>query len=338
MLFPSFSSFKNKNVLLLCHKGADLDSFVSAAAIKSVYPDFNFSIGVPDHINFETKSLAAKLNISFIFNPKISDFDAVILLDFNSYDMAGSVASELKTFFSVNPNSVFVVDHHVPKLSSVVSKKENMLFDEFAFSCAEILFKHFVDSKYSISSSVAVLLAIGVYVDSNAFTVASKNTFSAFADLLELGKISFYNLLELIDLETSASEKVAFLKSAQRVRIFVLDDFVVSTSVVGAFEAGSAFALIKIGADVAFVGSSDGSSYRISGRASTIFVQKYGFDLAKHIFAPLSNMTNGFGGGHSGAASFSGDGSVDIALNQCVILFSNFLNSYFNKKFKIREY
>ncbi len=101
------STLSSKKVIILTHAGADVDAFASAA-IFSLFLGKNSKIGIPDHINLNAKALAENTNTQFEINPDISDFDAIIIVDLNSYEMLGSLKKSVMDY----KKPIYVFDHH----------------------------------------------------------------------------------------------------------------------------------------------------------------------------------------------------------------------------------
>ena len=149
----------------------------------------------------------------------------------------------------------------------------------------------------------------------------------------------FIQLVELFEVETDISEKVAKLKAARRSKIYNSNDFLVVTSKVGAFESSAASVLVRLGADVAFAGATDEKGLMlISGRCKNTFIDKTGFSLVKDVFSELGKYIEGEGGGHPAAAAFNGKGDAVAALKKCVELTNVALGRKFGKLSPIKEY
>lgn len=312
-----FHGFKRKKICLITHAGADVDA-ISATGTLALFLSKGNSvvIGVPDHISLGAKRLAKALGIKYQISPPLKDFDTLVFVDLNSFDMIGSMASGAKEF----SGEKFVVDHHSMGGEQIALPKNSWIESEAVASCS-LIFEFLKKHKLPVNREMATLLACGITADSAHFLIANSETFAEMSELLEKSGMRFFEILELLRIERKFSEKIAMLKAAKRSRIFRLGNFILVTAEVGAFESDAASALIRIGADIAFAGNSENRELKISGRAGQMILRETGIGLARDIFQPLSGYFKGSGGGHAGAAGFNG-GNADpnAALQKCVEL------------------
>ena len=333
--FALFLSQTKSKILILCHAGADVDSFSAAACLKlALGKKFSVTIGVPDHINLSAKSLSQSMKIPFIINPKnFSQFDGIILTDLNSAEMLGSLKQEILSF----KKPILVIDHHSNSNELLASSKEFSLIDDSRVSTNEIVYEILKENNYSFSNEMLLLIASGIITDSAHFLVGNAETFSIMAEVLRKTKKSIPEIVSLFSVQRDFGERIAKLKSAQRVKIFKINEFIVVTTDIGSFEATAASALVKLGADIAFAGDEEKGMIRISGRANNHFIEKNKFNLAKDVFEKLSQELGGSGGGHAAASAYNGSGTdLPLFLRKCVDLTAEF----FSKKGKaqVKEY
>ncbi|MFH1696062.1 MAG: DHH family phosphoesterase [Candidatus Micrarchaeota archaeon] len=301
MKFSSFlSSLKKKQILILVHFGADVDALCSAAALQFLLEKkgFNSVISVPDHLNSNAKKLSFELQIKYKKN-FFPESDAIILVDFNSAEMLGSLKQE----FLDSKKPVFVLDHH--SIPSGFSFK-NFLIDEKAVSCTEIVYFLFNEMKVHLTPKISLLLLSGLVTDSAGFRVVNKNTFFIAGNLLKKTKKSFIEVTELFETSRDLSERIALLKASKRARLFNLNGFVAVSSEVGSFESSAANALIKLGADLSFVVNTKNNKTALSARANSHFLNSAKISLPEILFF-LEKKFNGKSGGHAGAAGFNGE-------------------------------
>ncbi|MDD5163627.1 MAG: DHH family phosphoesterase [Candidatus ainarchaeum sp.] len=323
-MLPSLSLFKKKHILLVCHSRADIDAMASSAALFFALKKNNsVSIGVPDHASISANALAKSLGLRYQINPDTKNFDILILLDFNSKEMLGPMAAQVEKF----SGKIFLLDHHAKTGENLASKK-NSFVDESYAAASEMVFEWLKKSRLEIGKKAAAALACGIIEDSAHFQTAGKKTFFIMAELLEKSGKNIHEIFLLYKNPLDTGKKIALLKAAQRVRIFEAGSFVLAASEVGAFEAESAMAIVRNGADIAFVGNSEKGILKISGRASHFALQTAKIDLAKDIFQKLGAFFNGNGGGHAGAAAFTGESeTIEEPLQKCIDLAFEFLKT-----------
>ncbi len=326
------SGTRKKKILVLTHSGADVDAIASAGAIYfALGKSNNVAIGVPEHISLPAKTFAESMRIPYSINPVVSGFDTIIMVDFNSAEMLGSMKHAVLSF----SGKKIVIDHH-EKPSVQFSGNVSRIIDASAVSCSLLVLEQLKKSSIPITPNIAKCAAAGIIVDSSQFAVADARAFSAMAFCLGKCKSSLPELLSLFRVKKDASQKIAALKAAKRARIFALGDYVGVCSEVGAFEADAAGALVRAGADIAFVGNSENQKLKISARANNFFLKKTGLDLAK-IMQELSKSFDGQGGGHEGAAGFNGKGDFVQAGDKCIGIAFDFLKKK-NPKVTMKEY
>ncbi len=97
-------------------------------------------------------------------------------------------------------------------------------------------------------------------------------------------------------------------------------------SIVSAYQASAARALISLGAHVAVVGGQKDEKVQVSMRAATDFFEKTGVHLGRDVAKPLGEFLKGIGGGHSVSAGVNGVGDVEAGLKHCFGLLKNKLS------------
>ncbi|MBI4399619.1 DHH family phosphoesterase [Candidatus Micrarchaeota archaeon] len=296
-----FKKNKNKKAVIIVHSIGDIDSVGSAFALTSWFK--NASVVMPDNISAASKKLASLLNLKFSKFP--SNPDIVLITDTNSKSFLGKYKDK-----KIN----CVLDHHSIHNDSV--RADLMLVDNTYTSTCEIVYELLKELKVKIDKKTATCLAAGIIYDSAQFKTARNKTFKYVHDLLVIGKVEYEKLLILLDVPLDLSQRMALLKSAQRMEITREGNFIIASSAVGSFEAASASSFVELGADFAFVGChcEDG---RISARARSELSTK--INLAS-IMGQVAKEFNGSGGGHPAAAGLNNIPTerVEDALKRCV--------------------
>ncbi len=334
MPLKSLSPLYGKKVLLLTHSGADVDSFSSAAAIHfSLNGKSKTIIGVPGHLNLPSKAFAERIGVEYKIDPSLANFDAVLCLDFNKAAMLGTMKSAFDSF----EGEKFLIDHHVPEKERLAPEK-NSLQGKEAISTTELVYSLLKKSRIKIPKKALECIAAGIVTDSAGFLVADHKTFSIMAEVMKAAGIPYGSLVSLFSVEKDFSQKIASLKAARRCRIYKSRESIFVSSDVGAFEADSAAALVRIGADVAFCGYAEKGRIRVSGRVNNSWLREKKFDLASDVFNRLKGFFEGEGGGHAGAAGFNGNGdNIAPVLEKCIALAHEF-NSKNLKDAELKEY
>ncbi len=321
----------NQKILVLVHKGADVDAIASAGAFYFLFSKKNkIKIVVPEHINVNAKTFSQKMNIPYSVDPKIdfNSFDNLVVFDCSSKNMLSCYKEAL------DKKNLFVLDHHASGC-----RKQNFLINPKEVSTTMLLYYAFSKSKVKLSKKAATCLAAGISTDSANMILANHDVFRVMSSLLKTAEKKYSQILSLFSVPKDVSEKVSGLKAARRCKIYGSFNYVITTTEVGSFEAASAVSLLKLGSDVAFAAGIKKGSLLLCARANNAFMRETGFDLTKHVIPHLEEQFKGEGGGHPGAASFTLTANDSYAvLQQCLKRTHMFLEKKFRKSTPIKKY
>ncbi|MFH0955099.1 MAG: DHH family phosphoesterase [Candidatus Micrarchaeota archaeon] len=316
-------------ILLLCHSNADLDSVGTALGLFFSLPKKNrYVVGVFGHPNQTAGKLAEKLGVSLIVNPVLDSFDAIICCDFNAPNRLHDSQDQLKKF----KKPVLLIDHHPKTIGSL--KTPFSVLDPKVQSASQLAFDLLLESKFPVSKKSLIAFACGMVSDSADLSIANAKLIKQLGTCLEQTGLSVGDLHQLTAVNEPVSERLAKLKSLQRVQVLQVASFLIAFSNVDFFESQSANALIAAGSDVALVAGVDAKTKftRLSVRSSHSVVQKAGFHAGKQVCVPLAGFFDGFGNGHAGAAGFScQNAGPQQVLQKAVELAAVFLEKSENK-------
>jgi len=122
------------------------------------------------------------------------------------------------------------------------------------------------------------------------------------------------------------SERIARVKSAQRLRFEKIDRWLVATSFVGSYHASAARALIALGAHLAIVAGKRNDDLTVSFRCTREFAQESGLHLGTDLASEIGRQMGGMGGGHATAAGANVKGEPGDALKRSVRILHEFLD------------
>jgi nanoRNase/pAp phosphatase (c-di-AMP/oligoRNAs hydrolase) len=302
------------NMLLLSHLNADPDAIGSSIAVYEYLRSKKLEprIAAAGSINALARNLIKKLKYKIEINPALGDVDTLVIRGTSSFSQLAPV--DVKNF----SGRLFVIDHHNPDLE-MKGKCEKGIFRETVTSTSELVFELLKEEGFDFSKNVSLALITGIVTDTAHLQFARSDTLRIVAELLEASKMTFPDVLNLISIPTEPSRKIAHLKSASRVEMQKIDEWIIALSYVSSFEASAARALVKIGADVAFVCSNEKGDARVSVRANNNFVKKTKINFAKEYAPELTKALDGSGGGHAAAISVNGEfnGSEKELLEVC---------------------
>ncbi|MFH1235238.1 MAG: DHH family phosphoesterase [Candidatus Diapherotrites archaeon] len=327
-------SLKGKKILVLTHKGADVDALASSGILYLILKKKNLvEIAIPEHISKSAEKFAEKMEIPYTHEPDFDAFDTLFVTDLNSYNMLGCLAEKAKNF----NGKTFQFDHHSAAHDSV--RVDFRYCNPEAASTTEVLWLEIKKQKIKAGEKIAILAACGLLTDSAHFSFAGRNSFRVMAEAMERIKKPYYELIELFSIERDFSERIARLKAAHRSRIYRIGNSIAATSEVGSFESHAAAALVQIGADIAFVAMQENSSVRVSARARFPFAEEFGLNIAKDVFGKLQESFEGEGGGHATAAAFTAKtDSPKKLLEKCIELALKKMKEKKQRGLEFKEY
>lgn len=294
------------NVLLLSHLNADSDAVGSSIAVFEFLKSCGLEprMGAASGVNALARNLVKKLNYKIEINPPLDGVDTIVILDSCSFSQLSPI--DVAGF----QGKIFIIDHHIPE-DDLKKRAVDGVFNETVTSTSELVYGLLKEEGFKFSKEVCLALITGIVTDTAHLQFARPETFRIVAELLELANLDYPEVLTFITIPTEPSRKIAHLKSASRLEMEKLGEWIVALSHVGSFEASAARSLVKIGADVAFVCSLEKEEARVSVRATNAFVKKTGINFAKDYAPELVRELHGSGGGHLAAISVNGKFSGD---------------------------
>lgn len=291
---------KEGGTTVLLHGNADPDAVASAFAVQMAFPEV--TIWTPGGLDRMSKLLSKELDILVHGEPSRTPSARLLILDTSGPEQLPA---------GLDLEDAMVIDHHTR--NAKWSSLRLYHCDESKSSCSEIIYELLKVAKKKVPRDAALALMYGILTDTGYFKFAKPATLVTFSEMMAENNIQMDEAMGLIEASTDTSEKISQLRGAQRLRYWKVGDHIVAISQGSAFEASVCKALMNLGADIAFVGSQRGESFRISARATQAIVRK-GIHLGKLLGSVGSETSNG-GGGHPGAAGITGLGDVEAILN-----------------------
>lgn len=290
---------KYKNVLYLCHRNADPDAIGSAFALQQA---FGGQLGAVEDLSRSGEALASAIGAMVELDPTVEGFDLVVVVDASVELQLGNICLA----------KYAIVDHH---LDEGMLAGAEFYIQRPSHSTAEIVWKILRESCVAISREMATGLMVGIISDTGRFRRASPESFRAAADILQIGGIEYEEAQVVLFAPTDISQRIAVLKAASRAEVDRIEDWIIATTEINAFEGTAAMALVDLGADIALAAGKHGNLTRISGRASREAVRS-GLNLAK-LLRDVAKAHGGEGGGHKAAAALEAAGAPSVLLEEC---------------------
>lgn len=293
---------KGGRILLLSHQQADPDGVGSALVLSEVLEKLGArtEVVVPEGMNKLSQLLLERYGREVSPSPSFTP-DLVVMVDASSFQHLGKIGEE------VRERPILLIDHHL-EVEEMKGGVEVAWVDQEATSTAEMILQLLKEMGEKPSAELSQLLLAGILTDTGGLRLARNSTFEAVCELIRNGA-DYRQLLESLKVPEDRSRRMAMLKVAQRMEIRALGDYLVVFSELSAFEADAASLLLRLGADLSFVGSEEKGEFRISGRASPELCERTGLHLGS-LMQEMARAFGGSGGGHPGAASATGKGGI----------------------------
>ncbi|MEM2874557.1 MAG: DHH family phosphoesterase [Candidatus Hadarchaeales archaeon] len=303
--FLTGASRGGKRILVLCHYNADPDAVASATVLSEMLNSMGAksAAGAAEDISSVSQALLDAYGRKMGVNPPI-DADLVLLVDTSSLEHLGKLGEAVKA----SGVELAVIDHHKPAEGMKSMCRFYMVLEEFP-SESELIFRLASEMGISLTPEQASMLLAGILSDTGFFRLARPETFEAVNALLKCGA-DYDRIAALMRPPEDFPKRVAMLKGASRSELHRVHGYLIVFTELGSFEGDMANVMLKIGADVALVGSEEEGNVKMSGRARPEFTKKTGIHLGE-LMEELGKAFQGSGGGHAGAASFNGKGKYE---------------------------
>ncbi len=306
---------KGKKFSIMMHKSPDPDAAAAAIVMARILRKIGKEAEV---LTTEKINEQVSLMFSLAGEPlvEVASGDTLLVVDTSSLAMID------EDIFVNFKGRKIAIDHHAEK--DGYPGFDYVYVDDKALATALLVFELAEKLGVELCDNSLLLLGAGIITDTADFIVADTRVFSALAKITE--RVEYDKISEIARMRMNLSERVARLKAASRLRMYIVKDYVIATTKVSAFEGSVASALLELGADVSFVVSS-GKRPRLSARASQALVIK-GLHLGKDILPKVAEKFNCDSGGHPGAAGATGfrQEEADRVLQYCVDLVTVFIN------------
>ncbi len=302
-------------VSIICHHNADPDAIGAAYAIQRLImlidPEAVTEILYPDSASQLSEKIIRHFSIDASNHPKIIGADTVIVVDVGSLIQLESLIPLVE-----NAKTRVFIDHH-GRDQGIERLATQYIFNESAIATCEIVSDIWAEFGFELPKEVADVLLLGIIFDSKHLGIGTPHLFRTVARLMDLGA-TLNGARDLLQTSMESSERIARLKSAQRVTIYRVDSWLVATSNLSSFQASAARGIINLGADVAILAGNDKESLKASLRSTEEFYTKTGIHIGDDVTKPLAELYGGEGGGHSTAAGVNGVGDSEEFLVKAV--------------------
>ncbi|MFW6141743.1 MAG: DHH family phosphoesterase, partial [Candidatus Saliniplasma sp.] len=283
--------------LFLSHQNADPDAIGSLYFLKN---RIGGDIALPDQPDSTGKRLIKFLDMDYILNPNLSDYEQIFVIDTPDPE-------QLKPIELSDSDNLIVIDHHQTN-----HWDEDIIYERRT-SCAEIVYE--IISPQELTEKEAIGLMAGMITDTSHFKRADALTFRTASEVLEKGNINLLQVSKIIKENRRFSEKICRLKGVRRNKYLEINGYLIAYTNVSSYESSVSNLLLVAGADISFTASQRDEKFLISGRAKEDITLS-GIDIGR-IFKEIGESKDNIsGGGHEGAAVLKGIGDGEALLQE----------------------
>jgi phosphoesterase RecJ-like protein len=286
-------------IAIVSHKNGDMDTIGSACALSHALGDSARACGL--HSSSIAKKILSKTEGEFHLMDQARPLwprtlGSIVVVDAAAPNQVGM------SFPTDVP--VCAIDHHS---GGADWSSADLHFHWECHSTAEMVFAYLDEfMPDSIDDTVRRLLLAGVITDTGRFRHANSGSLAAASKLVGDGELDYHSFVEEMESnELNHSQKVAIAKALSRVESIEAGQWFLLHTRAGTNEGVVARTLMSAGADVALVVRRAKDETRLVARASRKAVSE-GCNLGEMMQA-LAQRLEGEGGGHPGAAGWSGE-------------------------------
>ena len=301
-------------VPIITGRNGDMDTIGSAIALASTHPNL-MACGL--HLGKLANRLCKELNAPFRKLSKSpnwpSKLGGIVIVD---------AASETQTGLALPEGvPICVIDHH--DTCEWEFSESDLEFRSNARSTNQIIF-NYLNSNHPkcLTDEVRKLLLAGLITDTGRFKHADRDAILCAANILDGANFEYQEFVEYIqNEEINSSERGAILKALSRCQTTECGKWNLIHTHAGIHEGKVAGILTQAGAEVALVSRYRDGETRLTARA-TRNSTKSGIHLGE-MMKELSNKIGGDGGGHDGAAGWTGKSDRIAAETAFINLLAN---------------
>jgi len=292
------SAIERGAVPVITGQNGDMDTIGSAIALASIHPSL-LACGL--HIGRIAKRMVDELRAPF---RKIAAKGTVFPDPLGGIIIVDAAAPE-QIGIDLPDVPKLIIDHHATN-GWELSEDDCMLQWDVRATTEIIATYMFEHEKEALSDSVRRMLLAGLITDTGRYKHADAGSFAITTQLLEGSDIDYAEFCEHIEREgTSPSERGSLLRGLSRTKHHDAGDWSLVTTYAGTLEGRLASMLLATGCDVSLVSRHREGETRLTARATRKSTLR-GVHLGS-IMKAIAEQHGGDGGGHDGAAGWTGN-------------------------------
>ena len=292
-------ALKRGAIAVLTHRNGDMDTVGSACALAQIIGTPARACGI--HLSSMARAMVHSTGADFhLLDPKSPSWPrslgGVIIVD---------AAGPKQPGIEIPDVPKCIIDHHSAGDSFELTDLD-LEINWPTCSTAEIIYAwgmEYADSR--IDDTSRSLLLAGIITDTGRFRHADANALTTAGQLASETDVDFSLFIEEMEsVELNNSQRVAITKALTRVQTLNIGPWFLSHTKAGTNEGIVARSLITAGADIALVSRRSKGETRLTARASRS-ATRGGVHLGT-MMQQMVNRSGGDGGGHAGAAGWTG--------------------------------
>ena len=289
---------RNGPVAIVTGRNGDMDTVGSAIALSSTRPEL-LACGL--HLGRLAKRMCNELNAPFKIIAENGhwpdNLSGFIFVDAASLEQTGVKIPQDIPYC--------VIDHHAT--SEWTFGEHDLEFRTDARSTTQIIFQY-LENYYpnALTDEVRKLLLAGLITDTGRFQHADQFALATASRIVSGGNFEYQEFVEHLQNEKiSSSDRGAIIKALNNCKSIDVGDWNLVHTNGGIQEGKIASLLLQTGGDVSLVCRTRNGKSRLTARANRNST-KQGVHLG-NLMKELSTKIGGEGGGHDGAAGWSGN-------------------------------
>lgn len=328
---------KANSILIIGHQNSDPDAVCSAYAFsalaQAIHRKVQTAFTSPEGVSKLSKQIISTVvPLTVEENPDLSKFELIVTVDTNTLQQLSQLREQVQN----SSKPLIMIDHHAPHPENAKTATLRIC-DEYSTSTCEIILDMYTELHKRLNTQVSQALLIGILAETGHLSIANRNTFASAYALVKAGADP-QTALAIIRTDMEGSERVARIKSAQRLRLEKVGKWLIALSEVGSYHASAARGLIALGAHVAIVAGKRNDDLTVSFRSTREFFQGTGIHLGTDLATVVGQRMGGMGGGHATAAGSNVTGEVRDALRTSFRIVRELLAQSSNSNTQIEGY
>ncbi|MAI39816.1 MAG: hypothetical protein CMA09_00780 [Euryarchaeota archaeon] len=288
----------NGAVPVVTGKNGDMDTIGSAVALSAAHPNM-MACGL--HLGRTARRMVDSLKAPF---RKLSEHQTVWPKNIGGIVVVDAAAPGQVGITLPKDVPICILDHH--STCDWVLGENDLLLQWDVRATTQIVDEYLLNyTPGSRTPDVRKMLLAGLLTDTARFRHADKGAFQTAVNLLQEDDIDYASFLESVETDsTSPSERGSLLRGLERAKSIDSGPWNIVHTYSGTLEGRLASLLIGTGAEISLVSRFRDGVTRMTARASRHTTQS-GIHLGE-IMAQVAQQIGGEGGGHDGAAGWSG--------------------------------